>query len=188
MRSCDECRSRHVTGGEAPVDRREVLRVGAAGAAALLAAGCGGASAPAGATDAGDAPPLDAGEPSEGSADACPQTCTSGSRVLVLAFAKYPALQNVGGSALVQATGYVDPACGQDQVIVFQAAAGQYRAFSASCTHACCTVKFTGAGFSCPCHMSVFGLDGKVKSGPAPAPLPELDVCSDACGVTITIP
>jgi nitrite reductase/ring-hydroxylating ferredoxin subunit len=187
MRSCDACPARRVTGVEAPVDRRELLRVGAAGAAALLAAGCGGGGAPAGETDAGGTP-IDAGEPSEGSAGACTRTCTTGSRVLVLTFARYPALQNVGGSALVQAPGYVDPACGGDQVIVIQPAAGQYRAFSASCTHACCTVRFTGAGFSCPCHMSVFGLDGKVKSGPAPAPLPELDVCSDACGVTITIP
>jgi hypothetical protein len=36
--------------------------------------------------------------------------------------------------------------------------------------------------------MSVYGLDGKVKSGPAPMPLPTLEVCSDACGVYVTIP
>jgi Rieske Fe-S protein len=108
--------------------------------------------------------------------------------VLVLTFAKYPALQSVGGSAMVEAPGYVDPACQQAFVIVVHSSAGQYLAFSASCTHACCTVHFTGSAFVCPCHMSVYGLDGNVKSGPAPAPLPKLEVCSDACGVTITIP
>jgi Rieske Fe-S protein len=191
MGSCDECRTRRAAGEETPVARRGILRAGAAGAASLLAAGCGGGSAPAGGTNGGGTPgdagpPSDAGQPNEG--DACAARCASGSQVLALTFEKFPALENVGGSALVKATGYADPACGGDQVIVIQAAAGQYRAFSASCTHTCCTVRFTGTGFACPCHMSVFGLDGKVKSGPAPLPLPELDVCSDACGVYVTIP
>jgi cytochrome b6-f complex iron-sulfur subunit len=49
-----------------------------------------------------------------------------------------------------------------------------FRAVSAICTHLGCTVNLAGRGFHCPCHGSVFNQNGKVESGPAPAPLPWL--------------
>lgn len=47
------------------------------------------------------------------------------------------------------------------------------RAFSASCTHLGCLVKWDPgkAQFLCPCHAAVFDENGGVVSGPPPAPL-----------------
>ena len=51
-----------------------------------------------------------------------------------------------------------------------------FRAASAVCTHLGCTVNLAGSGFHCPCHGSVFDQAGQVVSGPAPSPLPWLDL------------
>jgi len=45
-------------------------------------------------------------------------------------------------------------------------------AISGICTHLGCVVSRSNEGFFCPCHGSTFDLSGKVKSGPAPRPLP----------------
>jgi len=44
-----------------------------------------------------------------------------------------------------------------------------YKAFSRSCTHLGCELKFDALKglFACPCHKSEFDLDGKVLKGPA---------------------
>jgi menaquinol-cytochrome c reductase iron-sulfur subunit len=49
-------------------------------------------------------------------------------------------------------------------------------AFAPLCTHLACPYHWdTSAGdFMCPCHGSVFSIDGKVVSGPAPRPLDRL--------------
>lgn len=46
-------------------------------------------------------------------------------------------------------------------------------AFGAQCTHLGCAYHWDErkSEFQCPCHNSVFSLDGKVVSGPAPRPL-----------------
>ena len=50
-------------------------------------------------------------------------------------------------------------------------------AFSSKCTHQGCTVEPDGAKLACPCHGSVYDArTGKVLHGPAPAPLPPIDV------------
>jgi Rieske Fe-S protein len=38
---------------------------------------------------------------------------------------------------------------------------------SLTCTHLGCTVSLDGDRFACPCHGSVFALDGEVIKGPA---------------------
>lgn len=60
------------------------------------------------------------------------------------------------------------------QVIVTQPTAGQYKAFSAICTHAGCLVAGVSQGqIVCPCHGSTFNMTtGAVINGPASAPLP----------------
>ena len=60
------------------------------------------------------------------------------------------------------------------QVVVTQPVAGQFRAFSAVCTHAQCLVDKVAMGrIDCPCHGSRFSVkDGSVVAGPAPSPLP----------------
>jgi thiosulfate dehydrogenase [quinone] large subunit len=54
---------------------------------------------------------------------------------------------------------------------------GEFRAFSAICTHAGCTVSLSGGQFACPCHSGRYSTaDGSVLGGPPPSPLPALNV------------
>ncbi|MEX2271740.1 MAG: Rieske 2Fe-2S domain-containing protein [Vicinamibacterales bacterium] len=50
----------------------------------------------------------------------------------------------------------------------------QVRALSATCTHLGCRVSWNAPAdrFECPCHRGVYDRDGRVVSGPPPAPLP----------------
>jgi Rieske Fe-S protein len=60
------------------------------------------------------------------------------------------------------------------KVVVTQPARGQYKAFSAVCTHVGCIMSaVTGGTIDCPCHGSQFKItNGAVITGPAPSPLP----------------
>ena len=62
--------------------------------------------------------------------------------------------------------------CGGSPGILFREE-GSFRAFSLVCTHLACTVawKPDRNEFYCPCHDGFFDADGKVLSGPPPAPL-----------------
>jgi Rieske Fe-S protein len=59
-------------------------------------------------------------------------------------------------------------------VVVTQPSAGEFRAFSAVCTHLGCIVNQIANGrIDCPCHGSEYSItDGAVLAGPAPRPLP----------------
>ena len=61
---------------------------------------------------------------------------------------------------------------------------GQWKAFSATCTHQPCTVQYGGgSSIRCPCHGATFSTgDGSVLGGPAPRPLPEYGVQLDGSG------
>ena len=58
--------------------------------------------------------------------------------------------------------------------VVTQPTAGEFKAFSAVCTHMGCTVNQIANGrIDCPCHGSEYSItDGAVLAGPAPKPLP----------------
>ncbi|HKV21217.1 MAG TPA: Rieske (2Fe-2S) protein, partial [Mycobacterium sp.] len=59
-----------------------------------------------------------------------------------------------------------------DDIVVTQPVAGEFKAFSSSCTHKGCAVNKVADGtIDCPCHGSKFNLDGSVAKGPATAPL-----------------
>ena len=65
-----------------------------------------------------------------------------------------------------------------EKVVVTQPSQGVYKGFSAVCTHAGCLVNQIANGtITCPCHLSKFSAaDGSVQSGPAPKPLPAVQV------------
>ena len=60
-------------------------------------------------------------------------------------------------------------------VVVTQPAEGEFKAFTAICTHQNCPVTdVTDGKIHCNCHQSFYSIDdGSVISGPAPAPLEE---------------
>ena len=60
------------------------------------------------------------------------------------------------------------------QVVVTQPSAGEFKAFSAVCTHMGCIVNQVSNGtIDCPCHGSQYSIKtGDVVAGPAPKPLP----------------
>ncbi|MFE3933226.1 Rieske (2Fe-2S) protein [Streptomyces goshikiensis] len=64
------------------------------------------------------------------------------------------------------------------KLIVSCPAEGQYKAFSAQCTHAGCVLdKIDEGQGNCPCHGSRFdAATGKVLRGPATDPLPAVPV------------
>jgi Rieske Fe-S protein len=59
------------------------------------------------------------------------------------------------------------------KVVVTQPTKGEYKAFSAVCTHVGCLCNQVADGtIDCPCHGSKFNIkDGSVVTGPAPSPL-----------------
>jgi Rieske Fe-S protein len=60
------------------------------------------------------------------------------------------------------------------KVVVTQPAKGEFKAFSAVCTHVGCICnKVANGTIDCPCHGSEFKItNGAVVTGPAPTPLP----------------
>ncbi|MBD0675446.1 Rieske (2Fe-2S) protein [Streptomyces sp. CBMA156] len=76
----------------------------------------------------------------------------------------------------------------EQKIVVTQPAAGQYKAFSAKCTHAGCIVdQVKNAQIQCPCHGSRFAIaDGAVQDGPAPSPLPAYAVTVEGGNLKVT--
>ncbi len=71
-----------------------------------------------------------------------------------------------------QAAYYRDPANGSPDILV-RDGQGALAAHSAVCTHAGCTVQYSGGQLVCPCHGSIFNAaTGAVLQGPAVTPLP----------------
>ncbi|BCB83362.1 hypothetical protein Psuf_006750 [Phytohabitans suffuscus] len=137
--------------------RRNVLAAGAlgVGAAGLLAA-CGGDDDPRAGTPA---PAATSAAPTTG---ADPSASAGGEAAPADALASTADIP-VGG-------GKIFP---DQQVVVTQPAAGDFKAFDAQCTHQGCLVsQVQGDEIVCTCHGSAFSTsDGSVLGGPAPSPL-----------------
>ncbi|TCO19748.1 nitrite reductase/ring-hydroxylating ferredoxin subunit [Kribbella steppae] len=67
---------------------------------------------------------------------------------------------------------------GDAKVVVTQPASGQFKGFSAVCTHQGCIVADVADGtINCACHGSKFKIaDGSVANGPAGTPLPAANI------------
>ncbi|MGH4007389.1 MAG: Rieske (2Fe-2S) protein [Pseudonocardiaceae bacterium] len=65
-----------------------------------------------------------------------------------------------------------------EQVVVTQPTPGEFKAFSAVCTHQGCTVNKVASGtIDCPCHGSKYAIaDGSVVNGPAARPLAQRQI------------
>lgn len=73
------------------------------------------------------------------------------------------------------------------RVVVTQPAAGEFKAFSAVCTHMQCIVDQVANGaIDCPCHGSQFSVtDGHVIAGPASSPLPTQSIKVEAGKISL---
>lgn len=67
---------------------------------------------------------------------------------------------------------------GSEPAIVIRTAAGDLRAFAATCTHLACTVQYRPdlQRIWCACHDGQYDLNGRNVAGPPPRPLEGYDV------------
>lgn len=147
----------------APLSRRRALSGAATlGVGVPLLAACGddgGTTADDPATPTSSAPTSSA--PASTEASASDTAASSGGLV---ATSEVP----VGGGVVVQ----------DAEIVVTQPSAGEFKAFTAICTHQGCLVSSVADGkILCACHGSSFEIaDGAVSAGPASAPLAEVAV------------
>jgi Rieske Fe-S protein len=88
-----------------------------------------------------------------------------------------PASSDPGAAGALTSTSEIPVGSGMifpaQQVVVTQPTAGEYKAFTAVCTHMGCIVNQISDGtIDCPCHGSEYSIKtGAVVRGPAPLPL-----------------
>ncbi|EST21955.1 Rieske (2Fe-2S) protein [Streptomyces roseochromogenus] len=141
------------------VKRRTVLATGAAAAIVAPVAACGGTK-------------------SSGSASSSTESAsgvkTAGTGGVLGRTSDIP----VGGGTIFK----------DRKVVVTQPKEGDFKAFSAICTHLGCTVNNIANGtIDCPCHGSKFHIaDGSVAHGPAKTPLPEESIKVEKNSIRLT--
>lgn len=153
-----------------PARRTVVAAAGAAGLAVALTA-CGGAD------DDASGSSVDSGStagPSDGGAGGAG-----------------PEGGGAAGAEPLASTGDIPEGGGKvfadREVVVTQPTAGEFKAFSATCTHQGCAVGSVADGvINCPCHNSNFSIaDGSVRSGPATKPLPAVGITVSGDSITL---
>jgi Rieske Fe-S protein len=76
---------------------------------------------------------------------------------------------------------------GSAPALLVMAPDGHLRAFSATCTHLDCTVRYRPdlQKIHCACHNGIYDLNGQNLSGPPPRPLPEFRVVQQGDDVVV---
>ncbi|MFI7442421.1 ubiquinol-cytochrome c reductase iron-sulfur subunit [Nonomuraea indica] len=148
--------------------RAVVLGAGGTGLAAVLSA-CAGYGDPA--TQASVAPPAE--EPLADETAQAPEgdaSPTKKAKAEGKALAGTDDIPSGGGKVFAR-----------QKVVVVQTGSGDFKAYSAICTHAGCAVTSVSNGtINCPCHGSKFAIeDGSVAAGPAERPLAEKKIKVD---------
>ncbi|GGT58827.1 iron-sulfur protein [Streptomyces atratus] len=148
-----------------PGRRAVVAAVGAVSVGVVLTA-CGNQK------DSGGS---DAVEPTRGGSDAV-EPARGGSDDGGAALAKTADIPEGGGVIFAD----------QD-VVVTQPKAGEFKAFSSKCTHQGCAVSSVSDGtINCPCHGSKFDVaTGSVEAGPATRPLPARPITVKGDSITL---
>lgn len=126
---------------------------------------------------ADDTAATDSSAPAEESSAAAPSESTSESAAAPAGGLVAAADIEVGGGQVFE----------DEKVVVTQPAAGDFKCFTAVCTHTGCLVtEVTSDGIKCPCHGSMFSAeDGSVISGPAPAPLDAVEITVDGDQISL---
>ncbi|MFC9702765.1 Rieske 2Fe-2S domain-containing protein [Streptomyces sp. NPDC056943] len=147
-------------------------------AAAALTTGCGSdGGGDGGTTTSAPATPGTSAAPSTPASSATPESpAASATTTGAPALAKTSEIPVGGGTVFTE-----------QKVVVTQPSAGEFKAFSAICTHQGCLVNKVADGtIDCPCHGSKYRIaDGSVVAGPAPRPLPAEQI--NVSGGSITL-
>ncbi|MGZ5417486.1 MAG: Rieske (2Fe-2S) protein [Nocardioides sp.] len=109
----------------------------------------------------------------EDGVDATAPPSSSASKPVSVAVADVP----VGGGTILA----------DDLVVVTQPTEGEFKAFTATCTHQGCPVNaITDGEIICPCHASHYSIeDGSVISGPAPKALASFPVAVEGDQIVV---
>lgn len=137
--------------------------------------------------------------PTDGSLPVCAGSAAGEQRMPDCRLSRRSLMRNAAIAGGVVAAGVGLAACGSDQpsgpvtiaktadipvgggvvyadkgVVITQPTSGTFKGFSSTCTHLGCTVdRVVNRLIECPCHGSMYSIvDGSVKAGPAPKPLP----------------
>lgn len=153
------------------LNRRTALSAAAvAGVGAPLLAACGSDDSTATDTPSSSAPSSPAGSPSDTPSSDAPES-TGGD-----VFAQTADVP-VGGCAVFS----------EAKVVVTQPTEGDFKCFTAVCTHQGCLVSSGSDGvIPCNCHGSQFSLeDGSPQAGPASAPLEAVEIVVDGDNIAL---
>jgi Rieske Fe-S protein len=156
------------------ISRRTLGGLAAAGVGVPLLAACG-SDDPETASPAGSSSSTPAGSAS-GSPTAAATEGGSGGAAGGEALARTSAI-DVGGGAI-----FAD-----QEVVVTQPSAGEFKCFTAICTHQGCLVSSVSDGtINCDCHGSQYSIeDGEVEAGPATFPLAEVPIAVSGDSISL---
>ena len=100
---------------------------------------------------------------------------------LAIPIAKAKKLEKAGGSMILKVKG--------QQVLFIRDTKETIRALDPICTHKGCTVAYNRKTkrIDCPCHQSVFNLEGEVLTGPASKPLKTYDAKLDGGRIVFSL-